>query len=104
MAYNTNTGNNTLYPRIFYTLYIGPNNIGIGHLIFRLSTKEIFKTIGETDSFTNKIQIHQPNSNRFIAQDDHFNNTKDDNETQSIYIDNFEDEGHNELDSSQQIN
>ena len=42
MAYDTNPGNNTLYPRTFYALYIGPNNNGIGHLIFELSTKEIF--------------------------------------------------------------
>ena len=45
MAYDTNTGSNTLYPRTFYALYIGPNNNGIGHLIFKLSMKQILTTI-----------------------------------------------------------
>ena len=95
-SYNTNAGNNTLYPRTFYALRIEPNNNSIGHLIFKLSINQIltttkfkpvlvsenlFKTISETDSFANKIQIDHSNSNRFIAQYDHFNNTKDDNES-----------------------
>ena len=41
MAYNTNFGNDTLCPRTFYALYIGPNDIGNGHLIFKLSTKQM---------------------------------------------------------------
>ena len=70
MVYDTNTGNNTLYPRTFYALYIGPNDNGIGYLIFKLSTKQtlikmeyqlvpapdnLINVIIETDSFTNKI-------------------------------------------------
>ena len=31
IAYNTHAGNNTLRPRIFYALYIGPNDNGNGH-------------------------------------------------------------------------
>ena len=72
MAYDTNAGSNTLYPRTLYALYIGPNNNGIGHLVFKLSTKQILTTVkyqpvpvsknlsrtsNETDSFTTKIQI-----------------------------------------------
>ena len=101
MAYNNNAENSKLYPRTFYTLYIGPNDNGIGHLIFRLSTKQIlttmkygpvpmpnnlFKTINETDTFTTKIQINQFNNDCFIGQDDHFDNTKDDGQTQSNKI------------------
>ena len=118
MAYNTNAGNNTLYPRTFYTLYIGLNNNGIGYLIFKLSIKDtlttmkyqlvpvhenLFKTISETDSFTNNTPIDHPNSNRFITQDDHFNNTKNYDETQYNDVDNSEDESHDELDNLQQI-
>ena len=70
MAYDNNVRSNKLYPRILYALYIGPNNNGTGHLIFKLSTKQILttmkykpvpipedliKTINEPDSFTTKI-------------------------------------------------
>ena len=83
MTYDTNTGSNTLHPRIlFYTLYIGPNNNGIGHLMFKISTKQIsttmkyqsvpvpenlFKIINETDPFTTKIQIDWFDSDCIIA-------------------------------------
>ena len=82
MAYNTNVGNNTLYPRTFYALYIGPNDNGIGYLIFKLTTKQILITmkyqpvpvsedlievINDTDSFTTKIQIDHFNSNHFTG-------------------------------------
>ena len=82
MVYDTNAGSNTLYPRTCYALYIGPNNNGIGHFIFKLSTKQIvitmkylpvpvpedlIKTINETDSFTNTIQIDHFNSDHFTA-------------------------------------
>ena len=118
MAYNTIVGDNTLYPRTFYTMYIEPNNNCIGHLIFKLFTKQIlttmkyipvpmhenlFETISKTDSFTNKIQINQPDSNRFTAQDDNFNNNKDDDETQSNDVYNPDNESYNEIDSLQQI-
>ena len=45
IAYNTNAGNNTLYPRTLYTLYIGPTDAGIGHLVFKVSTKHILTTM-----------------------------------------------------------
>ena len=113
---NTNSGNNTFYPRTFYILYIGPHNNGIGQLILILSTKEIltimkyqsvpvhenlFKTISETNSFANKIQINHSNSNHFTVQDNHYSNTKDDNEPQSNDMDNSEDDNYDELDNSQ---
>ena len=41
IADDTNAGNNTLRPRTFYTLYIGPNYNGNGHLIFKPSTNQI---------------------------------------------------------------
>ena len=88
-------------------LYIGPNDNGIGHLIFKLSTKQILttmkyqlvptpenllKTINEMNSCTTKIQFNHFDSDRFTAQDDHFENTKDEGQTQSDYMDNSEDE------------
>ena len=70
VAYDTNTRNNTLRLRTFNVLYIRPNDNCNGHLIFKLSTKQIsvttkyqpmhvpedlIKVINEIDSFTNKI-------------------------------------------------
>ena len=45
MANANNAENSTLYPRKFYAFYIGPNNNGISHLIFRPSTKQILTTM-----------------------------------------------------------
>ena len=42
-----------------------------------LVPKNLFKTINDMDSFTTKIQIDHFDSDRFTAQDDHFDNTKD---------------------------
>ena len=96
MAYDTNAENNILYSRLFYVLYIGPNNNSIGHLIFRLLTKDILttikyqpvpmledliKAINETDSFTNKIQINYFDGEHLTAKDDHTNNDKVDGQT-----------------------
>ena len=39
--------------------------------------KNLLKTINETDSFTTKIQINQFDSDRFTAQYNHYDNTKD---------------------------
>ena len=44
IAYNNKVGNKTLYPRVFYTLYIKPNDIGNGYLMHRLSTNQILVT------------------------------------------------------------
>ena len=45
MAYNTKNGSNTIRLRTFYTLYIKPKDSGNGHLIFKLSTKQILVTM-----------------------------------------------------------
>ena len=70
IAYNNNTSSKTLYPKISYALYIGPNDRGTGHLIFKLSTKQVLtipkykpvpmpedliKAINKMDTYTNKI-------------------------------------------------
>ena len=118
MTYNSNTVSNTLYPRPLYALYIGPNNNETGHLIFKLSTiqklttmkyqtvpvpENLFETINETDLFTIKIQINHSDGNRFTAQNNHFDNTKDDGQAQSNDVDKSEDESYDELNSSRQI-
>ena len=41
IAYNDKVGNKTLHSRVLYALYIRPNDIGNGHLIYRLSTDQI---------------------------------------------------------------
>ena len=45
IAYDTKAGNNALRPRIFYALYVGTNNNGNGHLIYKLSTDQILVTM-----------------------------------------------------------
>ena len=65
--------------------------------------ENLFKTINEKDPFTTKIQIDQLDSDRFIAQDDHFDNLKDDGQTQSNNMDKSEDKSYDELDYSQQL-
>ena len=44
MADNTNNSNYIIHQRPFYALYIVPNDSGNGHLIFKLSTKQILVT------------------------------------------------------------
>ena len=68
----------TLQPRVFYALYVRPNDDGNGHLIYRLSTDQILvtkeyqsvpvpenliKAISETYSSDNKIQVNHFDSN-----------------------------------------
>ena len=45
MAYGNNVRNSTLRPRTFYMICLGPNDNIIGHLIFKLSTKQILITM-----------------------------------------------------------
>ena len=44
IAYDNKVGARTLHPRVFFVLYVRPNNDGIGHLIYRLSTDQILVT------------------------------------------------------------
>ena len=118
MAYKNNVKNNTLNPRTFYALYIGPIDDGAGHLIFKLSTKQILttlkykpvhmhedliETINGQDSFTTNIHIDHFDSNHSTTQKDHFDNNRDDNQAQFDDTDNSELKSYDELDSSQQI-
>ena len=90
MAYNNNARGNTLYPRTFYTLYIGPNNNGAGHLILKLLIKQILttliykpvpipedllKTINQKDSLTTNIQINHFDCDYHTTRKDYFSNT-----------------------------
>ena len=62
-------------------------------------SENLFKTINKKDTFTTKIQINRFDSDRFIGQDDHFNDTKDDGKTQSNKVDDSEHENHDEFNS-----
>ena len=44
LAYDVRANNKTSRPRVFYTLYIGPNDGGTGHSVFKLSTKQMIIT------------------------------------------------------------
>ena len=118
MAYNNNAKRDILYPGAFYTLYIGPNYDGTGHLIFKLLTKQILttpkykpvpmledliKTTNEMDTFTTKLQTNHFDSDHYTAQEDYFNNTQDDDQDHCDDMNNSEHESYNDLDSSQQI-
>ena len=61
--------------------------------------ENLFKINNGTDPFTIKIQINQFNNDYFTAQDDHFDNTKDEGQTHSNYVNNSEDESYGALDS-----
>ena len=115
MAYDNNASNKVLYPRTFYALYIGPNDSSTGHLIFKLSTNQILTTpkykpvtipddlieaINKMDTFTNKIQINYFDSDHYIAEEDHFDNTQNDNQEHCDDTDNSEHERYDELDNS----
>ena len=45
MAYNVKARNKTTHPREFFALYIGPNDSGTGHIVFKLSTKRLVTTL-----------------------------------------------------------
>ena len=44
MAYNVTADNKTTTPRAFYALYIGPNDSGTGHQVFKMSTRRMVTT------------------------------------------------------------
>ena len=44
VAYDNKVENRTLQPRVFYALYVRPNDDGNGHLIYRLSMNQILVT------------------------------------------------------------
>ena len=41
MAYNVTSNNKKIDPRAFFVLYIGPNDSGTGHIVFKLATKRL---------------------------------------------------------------
>ena len=45
LAYDVKSNNKTLKLRAFYALYIGPNDRGTGHSVFKLSTKTTIVTL-----------------------------------------------------------
>ena len=44
VAYNVTASNKIVHPRAFFSLYIGPNDSGSGHIVFKLSTKQLVTT------------------------------------------------------------
>ena len=65
--------------------------------------ENLSKSTNEKDTFTTKIQFNQFDNDRFIGQDDHFDDTDDDSQTQSNKVDNSEDESHDEMDSRHRL-
>ena len=46
LAYDVKSNNKTSKPRAFYALYIGPNDGGTGHSVFKQSTKKMIVILG----------------------------------------------------------
>ena len=44
LAQDVTSNNKTSKPRVFYALYIGPNDGGTGHSVFKLGTKSMIVT------------------------------------------------------------
>ena len=112
IAYNNRVRNKTLRPRVFCVLYIRPNDIGIWHLVYRLSTDQMLVTkeyqtihvpedpieaISKTNSYDNKIQVIHFNNDQAIFQDDHSNNHNEDSHTHINDTKTPEDESHDEV-------
>ena len=75
MVYDVTANNKTTIPRAFYTLYIGPNNNGTGHQVFKLLSNrlvtmpkykpvpmpddviQVVNDMGEQDGMPNRIQF-----------------------------------------------
>ena len=91
IAYDTKAGKNTPHPRVFYALYIKPNDDGNGHLIYKLSTDQILVTMKyqsvpvpealiammyKSDSSDNKIQIDHFDIEQSVVRDNHHNNNE----------------------------
>ena len=119
IAYDTNAGNNRLRPRIFYELYMGPNDDGNVNLIYKLSTdqtlltmkyqavpvpKDLIKVMNKTDASNNKIHMNHFDRNHSIVQDNHSNNNNNNGCTHFNNENNSIDVHYDELDSSQQLN
>ena len=45
IAYDVTARNKTTYLRAFFALYIGPNDSGTGHTVFKLTTKRLVTTL-----------------------------------------------------------
>ena len=115
ITYNNKIGNKTLHSRVFYALCIRPNDIGNAHLIYRPSRgqilvikeyqslhvpKGLIEVISKTNSSDNKIETIYSNNNQAIVQNDHSNNHNKNNHIHINYMNNPEDESHDELNSS----
>ena len=66
IAYDINTESNTLRPRIFYVLYIGPNDNSKDYLIYKLSMDQILVTIKYQSVPVPEDLIEAIRKNRFI--------------------------------------
>ena len=118
IAYDNKAGNNTLYPKVFYTIYIKPNGDNNGHLIHDLSREKIVVTMNyqsvpvpgdliepmkKTDSSNNKIRVDHFDIKQSIVQVDYSNNNEYENETPNNNKNNSEDGDTDELDNSQHL-
>ena len=60
LTYDIRANNKTSRPKVFYALYIGSNDGGTGHSVFKLSTKQMiitpkFKLVPMPDNVINVV-------------------------------------------------
>ena len=118
IAYNNKARNNTLYPKVFYALYIKPNGHYSGHLIYDLSRdkivvimnyqpvpipEDLIEPMNRTKSSNNKIQVDHFNIKQSTVQMDYSNNNEYESLTSNSNKDDSEDEDSDELGNSQHL-
>ena len=118
MATPNKAGNNTLHPKMFYPLYIEPNDDNKGQLIYDLSTDKIVVTIkyqsvpvpgdliepiNKIDSSNNKIHVYHFDIKQFTVQQNYSNNNDYESRTPNNNKNNSEDRNTDELDNSQHL-
>ena len=119
IAYDNKVGNRTLHPRVFYALYIRPNNIRHGHLIYRLSTYQILVTkeyqsvpvsddlieaTKKTNSYDNRIKVMHLKEDHSTVQDDHSSKHNRECHTHIHDTDDSKDRRQDESDCPPQLN
>ena len=105
-----------MHTRAFCVLYIGGNDSGTSHLVFKFSTKqlltthqyqpvpmpeEIIQAVNEIGTITNTIQLDHFDSDHHIAQQNHFGATQDNNQQHYVSIKKSDHESDGHLDESQ---
>ena len=119
IAYNNEVGYKTLYPRVFYALYIRPNDVDNGHLIYRLSIDQIsvnkefqlvpvsdglFEAMNNTRSYDNRSQVMHLKNDRSTVQNNYSSKHNEECHTHINSTNDSEDKSQDKSDRQLQLN